>query len=58
MKKEKYLPEVLRTIYDTLRKVIKEYYTKLSRSMKRKEKEFDKDIEQFKKYLEFEKMIR
>lgn len=25
MKKEKYLPEVLRTIYDTLRKVIKEY---------------------------------
>ena len=35
-----------------------QYYTKLLRSMKRKEKEFDRDIEQFKKYLEFEKMIR
>ena len=32
--------------------------TKLERSMKRKEKDFDRDIEQFKKYLEFEKMIR
>ena len=35
-----------------------QYYTKLSRSMKRKENEFDRDIEQFKKYLEFEKMLR
>lgn len=35
-----------------------QYYTKLSRSIKRKEKEFDKDIEQFKKYLELEKILR
>ena len=35
-----------------------QYYTKLSRSIKRKENEFDRDIEQFKKYLEFEKMLR
>lgn len=35
-----------------------QYYTKLSRSMKRKEQEFDRDIEQFKKYLEFKKMLR
>ena len=35
-----------------------QYYTKLSRSIERKKNEFDKDIEQFKKYLEFEKMIR
>ena len=35
-----------------------QYYAKLSRSMKRKEKELDRDIEQFKKYLELEKMLR
>ena len=34
-----------------------QYYAKLSRSMKRKEKEFDRDIEQFKKYLELKKML-
>ena len=35
-----------------------QYYTKLSRSTERKKKEFDRDIEQFKKYLELEKMLR
>ena len=34
-----------------------QYYAKLSRSIKRKENEFDRDIEQFKKYLELEKML-
>ena len=34
-----------------------QYYAKLSRSMKRKEKEFDRDIEQFEKYLELKKML-
>ena len=35
-----------------------QYYTKLAHSIKRKENEFNRDIEQFKKYLEFEKMLR
>lgn len=35
-----------------------QYYNKLSRSIKRKEKEFDRDIEQFKKYIELEKILR
>ena len=35
-----------------------QYYTKLSRSVERKKNEFDRDIEQFKKYLELEKMLR
>ena len=35
-----------------------QYYAKLERSIKRTEKQFDRDIEQFQKYLEFEKMLR
>ena len=35
-----------------------QYYTKLSHAIRRKEKEFDRDIEQFKNYLEIEKLLR
>ena len=35
-----------------------QYYTKLSNSIKRKERQFDRDIEEFKKYIEIERMLR